>query len=144
MYKRDLSIMRLARLMSRKSNARNFKMGAVVAKGRKILGLGCNDVVKTHPKSNAPYGRIHAELSAMLNAKMDVAGATLYIFRAGNKETPLLAKPCQHCRDLIKTHDIKFIVYSNYGGFVKVPIAKLMADEPHISRARKLALAALG
>lgn len=119
MYKRDISLMRIAKLMSRKSNARNFRIGSVIARGRKIMGLGANDVVKTHPKSNSPHGHIHAELSAMLNARADITGATLYVFRAGNKEAPLLAKPCKHCQALIKQSGLKFVVYSNYGGFTK-------------------------
>lgn len=119
MYNRDHAIMRIAKLMSRRSNARNFKMGAVIARGRKIIGLGANDVVKTHPKSNSPHGHIHAELSAMLNSRVDITGSTLYIFRAGNKEAPLLAKPCKHCQVLIRQSGLKFVVYSNYGGFTK-------------------------
>lgn len=124
MLNRDHAMLRIAKLMSRKSNAPNFKMGAVLARGRKIIGLGANDVVKTHPKSNAPYGHIHAELSAMLNARADISGSTLYIFRAGSKEAPLLAKPCKHCQALIRRENIKFVVYSNYGTFTK----KLAAD----------------
>lgn len=116
---RDHALMRIAKLMSRKSNAPNFRMGAVIARGRKVIGLGANDVVKTHPKSNSPYGHIHAELSAMLNARTDISGSTLYIFRAGNKEGPLLAKPCKHCQALIKKENIKYVVYSNYGTFTK-------------------------
>lgn len=119
MFNRDHTMMRIAKLMSRKSNAPNFKMGAVIARGRKILGLGANDVIKTHPKSNSPYAHIHAELAAILNARTDVSGSTLYIFRAGSNEAPLLAKPCKHCQILIKKENIKFVVYSNYGSFAK-------------------------
>jgi deoxycytidylate deaminase len=111
---RDFSLMKIAKLMARRSNARNFKMGAVVARGRKVIGLGANDVIKTHPRSNTPHGHIHAELSAILNARQDVNGTTLYIFRAGKDEDPLLAKPCRNCQALLKKEGIKTVVYSNY------------------------------
>lgn len=134
-YNRDYALMRVARLMSRKSNAPNFKMGAVIAKGRKIIGLGANDVIKTHPRSNAPYGRIHAELSAMLNAQADISGSTIYIFRAGSKEVPLLAKPCKHCQALIKRANIKAVVYSTYGGFVRETAAELFSPDLYLASA---------
>lgn len=134
-FSRDHALMRVARLMSRKSNAPNFKMGAVIARGRKIIGLGANDVIKTHPRSNAPYGRIHAELSAMLNAQADISGSTIYIFRAGSKEAPLLAKPCRHCQALIKRANIKAVVYSTYGGFVRKTAAELFSPELYLASA---------
>jgi deoxycytidylate deaminase len=120
---RDYSILRIARLMSRQSNARNFKFGSVLANGRKIIGVGSNDVVKTHPKSTTMNSHIHAELSAILNARSDVSGSTLYVFRAGRKERPLLAKPCKNCQALLIKQGIRFVVYSIDGGYTKVSVS---------------------
>jgi deoxycytidylate deaminase len=96
-------------------------MGAVIAKGNKVLGLGFNDPFKTHPKSNTRYQYIHAELSAILNtAREDLKGSSIYVYRLGCKEAPLLAKPCPHCMELIKRSGIKHIFYSTYGGYAKL------------------------
>jgi len=121
---RDHDILRIARLMSRKSNARNFRFGTVIAKGRTILGVGSNDVLKTHPKSTTVHGHIHAELSAILNARCDVSGTTLYIFRAGCKERPLLAKPCESCQALIVKRGIKSVCYSIDDGYEKILVSE--------------------
>ncbi len=126
LMKRDHSILRIARLMSRKSNANNFKFGSVIARGREILGVGSNDVLKTHPKSTTIHGHIHAELSAILNARCDVSGTTLYVFRAGRKESPLLAKPCKSCQALLIKQGIRYVCYSVDGGYEKVLVSDFL------------------
>jgi len=125
LMKRDHDILRVARIMSRESNATNFKFGSVIAKGRTILGVGFNDVLKTHPKSTTFHGHIHAELSAVLNARCDVSGTTLYIFRAGYKERPLLAKPCKACQTLIVKQGIKCVCYSIEDGYEKILVSQI-------------------
>lgn len=127
-YNRDKQHMRTAMLMARNSIAPNYKLGAVVANGRKVLGFGANDVVKTHPKSNTRFQKIHAELAAMLNARADLRGTTLYVYRSGKNERPLLSKPCKHCQALIEKEGIKYVVYSTERGFVKVEAAELGAS----------------
>ena len=126
LYRRDEQHLRTALLSSRNSNAPNFKMGAVIAKGKRILGIGYNNVRKTHPSSTTPYNHIHAELSAMLNARCDMRGATLYVFRAGKDDRPLISKPCQHCQTLIEKEGIKTVVFSIKDGFRKMSAAQLV------------------
>lgn len=123
---RDMAIFRIARLMSRKSNATSFRFGSVIAKGRDILGVGSNDVVKTHPRSTTVHGHIHAELSAILNARCDVSGSTLYVFRAGHKERPLLAKPCKHCQALLIKEKIRYVCFSTNGGYEKIEVSSFL------------------
>ena len=123
---RDHSVLRIARLMSRKSNARNFRFGSAIAMGREILGVGSNDVFKTHPKSTTVHGHIHAELSAIINARCDVSGATLYVFRAGHKERPLLAKPCKSCQALLVKQNVKYVCYSTDNGYEKILVSELI------------------
>lgn len=117
LLKRDKRNFKIAKLAARHSTASNFRIGAVIAKGRKVLGVGFNDPFKTHPKSNTPYQFIHAELAALINARCDVTGAVIYVFRAGQNERPLLAKPCEHCMELIKRAGIKAVFFSIHGGY---------------------------
>lgn len=117
--KRTTKLFRMAKLMARQSTATNFKMGAVIAKGKRVLGVGFNDPYKTHPKSNTPYQFIHAELAAILNARTDLNGACIYVYRSGHNERPMLSKPCEHCMELIHRAGIKTVFYSTNGGFAK-------------------------
>ncbi len=128
LYKRDEMHLRTALLSTRNSNAPNFKMGAVIARGRRVLGIGHNNVRKTHPKSNTPYGHIHAELSAILNARCDLNGATLYVFRAGKNDRPLISKPCKHCQTLIEKTGIKTVVFTITDGFHRMSAAELIGE----------------
>ena len=125
LFNRDYQHLRTAKLIARESDAPNFKMGAVIASGRKLLGLGCNNIRKTHPASNTPFGHIHAELAAMLNARTDLSGTTLYVYRGGKDDKPLMSKPCKHCQALIKKEGIKYIVFSTNGGFEKITAEEL-------------------
>jgi len=116
-FNRDYRFLDICKVLARKSNARNFKFGALIAKGRKVLGVGHNDVYKTHPLSTTYNQYIHAELDAILGtADEDLSGATIYVRRSGAKEAPLLSRPCYHCMALIKRKGIKNIVYVDAEG----------------------------
>lgn len=128
LYNRDESHLRTARLIARESDASKYKMGAVIANGQKVLGLGCNKVRKTHPASNTPHRYIHAELAAMLNARCDLRGSTLYVYRIGKDDRPLISKPCHHCQALIEKEGIKTVVYTTTGGVIKMPAIELVGE----------------
>ena len=110
-------------MAARNSHATNFKLGAVIIKGNKILGIGENNPYKTHPQSNTTYQYIHAELSAIINARANLTGASIYVYRAGRKdESPLISKPCSHCMELLKNAGIVKVFYSTNGGYAKFRI----------------------
>jgi deoxycytidylate deaminase len=102
--------MRAAMIEAKKSKHR-FKLGAAVAKGKKILvkAHNCN---KTHPRyGSGPYSTLHAESNAIYKAVrqgIDLVGSTIYVYRVNDN----LAKPCPCCMKLIKEHGIKEVVYS--------------------------------
>jgi deoxycytidylate deaminase len=129
LYNRDETHLRLARLTARNSTAVNYKLGAVLARGRKVLGVGFNDPLKTHPSSNTYGQKIHAELAAIINARCDLNGATLYVFRSGKNERPLLSKPCLHCQALIEREGIKTVVFTINDGFQKMTAAELLESK---------------
>ena len=95
---------------SRKSQHR-FKVGAAIAKGRRVLAKAHN-TRKTHPKfGSGDYNTLHAESHAIYKAirrGIDIEGSTIYVYRHNNN----LAKPCECCMCLIKKYGIKEIVYS--------------------------------
>ena len=96
---------------SQKSQHR-FKIGAAIAKGRRVLAKAHN-TRKTHPKFGAgKYNTLHAESHAIYKAVrqgIDIEGSTIYIYRHNNN----LAKPCDCCMCLIEKYGIKDIVYSH-------------------------------
>jgi len=117
LFNRDFNHLNTCKVLARKSNARNFKFGVVIAYGNKIISVGVNNVYKTHPMSTTYSNFIHAELDAILSAKGDdLTNTTIYIRRSGAKEAPLHSRPCQHCYALIKRFGIKHMVYVDAGG----------------------------
>jgi deoxycytidylate deaminase len=112
----------VARQASCKSDHHSHKMGCVIAKGNKILGVGHN-VLKTHPKSPHKYKSIHAEFMAAINAGYDIEGATAYIFREQKDGTWAMAKPCDYCWKFLMELGVKEVVYSFEGSFKQERVA---------------------
>jgi deoxycytidylate deaminase len=106
----------LARRISFKSQYKH-QMGALIVKKGKVMGLGFNST-KTHPRASNPWKMIHAEMSAILNSRMeDFTGCSIYIYR----ETPTgklgTSYPCKHCKRMIESLNFKDIHYTNYDGY---------------------------
>lgn len=108
----------LAKKASDKSDHHTHKMGCVIAKGGKILGIGYN-ALKTHPKSPHPFKSIHAEFMAFINADKNIKGATAYVFRQQKNGQLAIAKPCAACWQFLVDSGVKEVVYSFEGSFKK-------------------------
>ncbi|MCX9024642.1 MAG: deaminase [Candidatus Methanoperedens sp.] len=115
----------LARQISKKSDHPKYKMGCVIVKGKKVLGVGFN-TCKTHTKSPHKYKSMHAEFMAAINAEFDIAGSTAYIFRQQKDGTWAMAKPCGHCWAFLMSNGVKKVVYSFQGSFKQ---EKMVLDE---------------
>lgn len=108
--------------IAEKSTFGRFRMGAVIAKRKDVLGIGWNRD-KTHPLalkygSDRPFGRIHAELDACLGVKpKDLEGASIYIVRLKVDGSQGLARPCMGCLNLLRYCGFKEMCYStgNWG-----------------------------
>jgi deoxycytidylate deaminase len=113
---RDMRYYDLATMLAMNSACR-FPMGSVVALGARIISVGTN-VIKTHPVQKR-YGShvvsIHAEYSAILHARCDLTGATLYVARYKD----LISKPCASCALLMAEAGIKDMVYHDGKSVVK-------------------------
>ena len=112
----------LAKKLSYSSDHHSHKLGCVVAKGNKILGTGFN-LLKTSPHSPHSFKFIHAEYMAVLNARFNVKGATVYIFRQHKNGIPALSKPCPDCHRFLLEQGVAEIIYTYEGSFVKEKIA---------------------
>lgn len=89
-----------------------YKLGAVIlGKGGRVLSIGHN-MLKTHTQhSTYPSWviSIHAETSAIIRARCDIRGATMYVARIGGRNGT--SKPCHCCYEYIKLAGIRTIVY---------------------------------
>lgn len=88
------------------------------SKRGKLLAVGRNSYVKTHPlqaKFARKAGRkdaiyLHAELSALLKAKEPVH--KLVVLRYTKAGKPALAKPCESCQLAIKAFGVKHVEHT--------------------------------
>lgn len=109
--------LKIARKASLNSDHHTHKLGAVVVKRNRVLGMGFN-VMKTHPESPHDYKYIHAEFMAIHNIEQDdLKGATIYIFRQHKNGCPANSKPCESCYNYLLKKGIKEIVYSDNEGY---------------------------
>ena len=93
-------------------------MAAVIMDGNKIVSVGLN-ARKTHPLA-AKFGKhdkancLHAELSAIVNARCNIKGMTMYVARAHRKTgEAMLAKPCKGCARAILAFNLGDVEWTN-------------------------------
>ena len=107
----------LAQKLSRKSSY-HHKVGAIIVKKNRVVGVGYNKPNKTHPRSTNAYKTIHAELDAILDcSRSELEDSDIYVFREGCSQKPRLAKPCEHCQRLIEEVGIARVFYSDNESF---------------------------
>lgn len=105
----------LAIRAARHSEHPKYRVGAVVERRGHILGVGFNSM-KTHPKSNTYFRRIHAELKAVLNAQEDVTGADIYVARLIRPVGMGCAYPCPACEAMLIESGIRRVYATNEKG----------------------------
>ena len=110
----------LARKLSVKSTHHQHKLGCVIVKKNKIVGVGFNEV-KTHTQSPHPYKMLHAEISALLwNSYKDLEGSEAYVYRERKDGKLALAKPCSACESALRVAKIKKVYYSSETGYQEI------------------------
>ncbi len=108
---------KLAEKLSQKSSHPDYKHGAVVVHGNRILGIGFNEC-RIHSKSRHPFKMRHAEFSAVLNtAREDLSGCDIYVFRRGKDGIIRNSKPCQSCESMLRLLNIRRVYFSHETGF---------------------------
>jgi len=105
----DSRFLEMARLVSTWSKDPSTQVGAVITRGKFVVSLGFNG----HPKGVADTPErleirenkyrtiIHAEMNAILTAKQDLEGCTVYVW-------PFM--PCSQCGSAIVQAGIKRVV----------------------------------
>lgn len=107
--------LKLARDAATKSESK-YKIGCVIAKKNKPLGIGYNNMSKTHPKSKTYGGFIHAEFYAILqilNNRTDCRNSTVYLYRIKSDGSMGTSYPCSTCYKLLIEFGIRDIVYTS-------------------------------
>jgi deoxycytidylate deaminase len=86
----------------------------------RVLSVGKNSYVKTHPLQ-AFHARLlnsehkiylHAEIDAIVRCKDLKKAHTLSVFRYFKDGSPALARPCAVCRSAIEATNIKVVVHT--------------------------------
>ncbi len=102
----------LARRLSLKS-IYHHKIGAVVVKKNKVIGVGFNKPHKTHPRATNAYKTVHAELDAVLGLTLEeLDGADVYVYREYKSGEPATSKPCPHCESLLREAGVARVFYT--------------------------------
>lgn len=99
--------MSLAKKVARLDSAdKKYYLGAVIAKGNRVISVGVNSYGKTHTKCKDYFSQaIHAEMSAILVSNENVQGTSIYIYRESRAGKKGCSKPCPECMyNLLKYH----------------------------------------
>lgn len=109
------TLIKKARQETQKSNHAQFKFGVVIFNKNKILSTGTNSIRAArnlHPRFFRWPGSVHAEVAAILNAKTDLTGSSIFIIRINKAGDLMYSRPCKYCLRYIKKVGIKKIIYS--------------------------------
>lgn len=118
------SVIKAAIHAAEKSQHRH-RLGAVVFKGKRILGVGYNGVGRITARRSVPNSvtagywpdAIHAELAAILNAGTeDCRRASILVVRLNKAGELIMSRPCKTCMGVIAYVGIRKIFYTTSGG----------------------------
>ena len=135
MRNKDERFIAIAKEISKLSDYRKVKIGAVIVLKSEIISTGCNRH-KSHPIMkifnkkyrgfNTKECNIHAEMNALMKCKhINIKGATIYIYRELKDGSLGNCFPCPACQRRIITAGIKRIVYTDYDGIYELNMRRL-------------------
>lgn len=98
--------------IAHRSNCKDFRHGAVIYKGRRIIKSGYNIGFKTHPNGSGLYSTVHAEVCVITRTKNHfypdkLDGLKLFVIRLNKAGDIMDSKPCEDCMRLIKVNGLK-------------------------------------
>ena len=116
-------IIQEAIFQAEKSWHNSFRHGAILKIGKRTVSLGYNKPII----SNLIFNSIHAEMSAIINAKPSLRklrskqhNFVMYVVRINKDSKLCLSKPCIHCQKIMKTFGVHKCIYSNDCGKLDV------------------------
>ncbi len=92
----------------------------ITDKRGRVLSIGKNSYVKTHPLQKHHCERVglpdkvflHAEIDAIIKCKDLSKAHKIQVFRFNNTGKAMLAKPCKVCEDALKQTPIKVVEHT--------------------------------
>lgn len=99
------------------------KIGCALYRKRKLISVGWNIIDKTHPLCltyENYHVTIHAELMAIIKAKNkieDFDDCFVVVFRQHKNGKPALAKPCEGCKNILKSFGINYGYWTTEEGW---------------------------
>lgn len=109
-----LALERIARLATRaaqRSTLPQWRVGAVIVQGNRVLSVGVNKL-KTHPRSPTRWS-IHAEMDAVLGApRVALRGATVGVVRLTQGGLYAMSYPCAACLGVLLEAQIGRVIFS--------------------------------
>ena len=111
----------LAVSMAAKSTSK-FRLGAVLARRKRVISAGYNQMQKTHPLQNRYYDGdgtlgLHAEIHACIGVSAaDLDGAEMFVARLLHNGETAMAKPCATCMKFMRSVGIRKVTYTTADG----------------------------
>ena len=117
-------MIRKAIRQAEKSQFTRARVGAVIVRGGRILGVGSNRVRYYHQQRTHPHRHIqslHAEIAAILDVRnpSQLKGSTMFVARIKKDGSLALAKPCAYCQRVINNFGIKRVVFTTDTGEIQ-------------------------
>ena len=105
----------IAREAAIRGPRQRYNLGAVVAKGNRVISIGRNNMAKTHPLiSRGSHKLIHAEVDACIGLDRDrLRGSSIYVYRETTSGEIAMAKPCVDCRNILLSFGVKTAHYTD-------------------------------
>ena len=113
------SALRIAEKEACKSTS-NFKHGAVIFKGNRVLSRGRNTRTRHPSWGCGPMSSLHAETFAIrdaINRGVPIKGASILVCRLNGI---MSSKPCKDCMKFIIDNEIKNILYTTPMGLKRM------------------------
>ena len=91
------------------------RVGAVIWDKKTIISSGHNYYLKSRRSYTKRFIKnigIHAEVDAIINARTDLKGCSIFIVRVARNNDLVMAKPCDWCYGYIKYVGLRWLYYS--------------------------------
>lgn len=106
-----------------KQSTHQHQMGAVIFNKKIIVSTGRNypsrSVKHLHPRFIRWQGSLHAEADAIIKARRDLKGYSMFVVRINNRGEFRLAYSCLYCLDYLNFVLIRELYYTTNEGTIE-------------------------
>ena len=98
-----------------------WQLGAVIVKGKTVIGKGFNRFSAKSEQMEQQYGltnlfSLHAEMDAILDVQGDMNGATMFIAGVKTNGNRVYCRPCDDCMKILRHTNLKAVYYETKHG----------------------------